>query len=413
MLTEQEQKILDFFIKNESDFSYQPPEVKSVDYSAVIISRNRCPHNKQEYFKNPLIWCVESVLRQNILPQELVLLNDCSDSPPIDFTDEMIEMIEEKCRKVNIDFVYMRHKERMNAAKARNHGAEIAKNEIIHFIDDDGVLRDETSFGVILFEQESNRDSDLFMLNLPQNTRTSHPIIRVKVAQMGSIDKSRLDLGLGLVTRFPEEYINDPPTIEINGQKIFKPIILENFQGGNVIISKNKLLAIGGFPDYGSPISYGEETGLAIRATKENYKIYYFPYNNLASVHMTYGNPSGRQEFYGLDWLEGQHKNTLSLKAMVKESIKRRTGTGMRVDREVYFYVKIRNFTILLEELEDGLGAQWIKKSHEDFVVNNDIKFQDSKGVIDDKMIRERIWAEAVKDAQRGKCKSIKEIENF
>jgi len=77
----------------------------------------------------------------------------------------------------------------------------------------------------------------------------------------------------------------------------------------------------------------------------------------------------------------------------------------------MYFYVKIRNFTILLDELEDGLGKKWVKKSHEDFVINNDIKFQDSKGSIDDNIIRKKIWTEATQDAKQGRCKSVAEVE--
>src|SRR3989344_2137859 len=414
MLSEEEQKVLNFFVENNSRYCFAPIGVghKTPAYSCVVISRNRSPYPQKEYIKNPLIWCIDSILSQKILPEELIVINDHSDPEPADFTDKMAKIIKERCQEKRIDFIYKVNKTRKNAAIARNQGAQIAKNNIIHFVDDDCVLRNTTSLGLILFQYALKTDQKCFMLNLPQNTRVSHPASIVKSSLMGKIEKNSLNLTSNLTNCYPEEYVKLPPREKYGEMKVFKPIVMDNFQGGNILVLKDRMLEIGGFPDYRSPISYGEETGLAIRGLKAGYHIYYFPYINLASVHLTYGNSSGRLQFYGYDWLKKRTDDGLSLKQMVKESIKERFYTGMRVPRELYFYVKIRNFAVLLEELKKGLGLQdWAKKSYTDFVENNESKFQDRKGSVDNNETRRKIWELAVKHAKNNTVYSEKQLD--
>jgi len=412
MLNPEEKKTLEYFIANEGKYSYHSKVKPKAKYSTVVISRNRCPYTLNESAKNPLIWCIDSIMNQEILPEELILINDCSDDKPIDYTQEMVKLIEGKCEGKDVKFVYIFNEERKNAAIARNQGAQIAKNDIIHFVDDDCILRSTTSKGVLLFNYVLENDKNCFMLDLPQNTRTSHPTALCEAAGMGKIEKDSLDLTSNLTNCFPKEYLDDAPREQYESQTVFKPIVMQNFQGGNILVSKEKLLAIGGFPDYRSPISYGEETGLAIRAIKAGYSIYYFPYVNLASVHLTYGNASGRTEFDGSDWLDGQ--TGLNLKEMVEESVKERFNTGMRVPRELYFYVKIRNFAILLEELKSGLGfVDWKRKSFTDFVEKDDIKFQDRKGSVESKSIREKIWNLAIAHAEKNDSFSSEKLLEY
>lgn len=414
MISPEEKKVLEYFVKNDTEYSYKAKSDLKIEYSSVIVSRNRCPYPLKESFKNPLIWCVDSVLEQDILPEELIIINDCSDKKPIDYTPEMEELIRSKCDAEKVKFVYICNKQRENAAIARNQGAKVAKNEIIHFIDDDCILRNSTSLGAILFKYVLAKDPQCFMLNLPQNTRVSHPTSITKASLMGKIEKGFLDLTSNLTNCYPQEYLENAPTEKFEDEETVKPLAMQNFQGGNILVSKKKLLSLGGFPDYHSPISYGEETGLAIRGMKAGYHIYYFPYNNLASVHLTYGNSSGRILFYGKDWLENRVDGGLSLKQMVKESVRERYNTGMRVPRELYFYVKIRNFTILLEELKEGLGFKsWKKKSFTDFVLKNEVSFQDRKGSVDNSDTRKEIWQLAIEHAKGGDSFSGSELMEY
>lgn len=399
---EEKEKLLKHFIDHDSDYSFELKKNPDISYSTIMLTRNRSPFNQDKLDLNPLLWAAKSALNQKILPKEFILINDQSDQPPIDYTDLVVTEIGKICQQKEIKFVYQLNKTRQNAAISRNIGAKSAQNNILYFVDDDGILRPDCSYGIYLFSLLKKNDPKCFILNLPQNTRTSHPWILVDKNDVGKINEETLEITSSLITRYPKQYFANPPKIKLDNQEFFEPLLMENFQGGNVIADKEFLLKLGGFPDYGSEISYGEETGLALRAIKNDYKIYYFPYNNLAGMHLSYGNPGGLQQFYGLDWLENEKIN---LKKMVKESIVPRYGSGMRVEKEYYFYIKIRNFAILLEQYKKGLAEVWMKRSYNLFVQKNEKYFLDNKGIIEKKSMRNLIW-QLAKAAINSECLS-------
>lgn len=413
-MDEQERQNLDFFIKHEKDFTFSPvKEMPKEEYSVIIVSRNRCPYPELEYLKNPLVWAAISVVEQKIKPKEFVLVNDCSSKPARDFTTENSKIISRMCKQKGISFIYKLNKKRENAAISRNLGANLASTEALLFMDDDAILRSETCFAIHLFSLLVESDPKFFILNLPLTTRTSHPLILVPKSEIGRIDETNLKITSGLITRFPKEYLPTPPKVRIGGFEVIEPIILQNFQAGSVMMKKSILKKLGGFQDYGSPIVYGEETGLALTAVKSGYTIYYFPYLNLSGIHFSYGNPSGRQEFLGNDFLESSKRKGLNLVNMVKESLPQRIHSGMRVQKEIYYYVKIRNFGIILDQYRSGLLDLWAQKSYDDFVASNEPTFQDNKGSITDREIRKKIWRAAINGAKNNSSLGEKELLNY
>lgn len=406
-----EKKVLQHFIDNEEKYSYLPKKIAKISYSFVIVTRNRCPFNQKELYKNPLYWCLESIINQKIMPKEIVLVNDASDLPPIDYTDNLITCFEKLVRNKKIDFIYHKNNKRQNCALARNTAVKYTTTRTLFFIDDDAIARIDSSLAIQLFEILKKKDKRCFILNVPINTRTSHPLILVSKDNLMKIDKIKLDITSNLITRYPLEYFKKPPIIQMENEKIIKPIKMVNFQGGFFIADKKLFLKLGGFEDFGSPVSYGEETALAIDALINKYNIYYLPYNNLAGVHFSYGNQGGRQEYVGKDWLDNTN---FDIKRMVKESINPRLNTGIRTSKEFYYYIKIRNLAILLGKISKKLRLEWIKKSQKDFVETNIKTFQDNKGSVDDKKIREKIWqlASQTIDAKSLSIKDFNEIIN-
>lgn len=402
-MTPEEVKVLNYFNDNEDILSFVPPVGSPHSpYSVVIVTRNRAPFSKTESIRNPLIWATDSVIAQKIKPKEIIIIDDCSDLPPKDFTKDMIEVIDKKCNQVNIVLKYHRNDIRKNAAISRNIAAELAETNTLFVLDDDVVLKETASYGLYIYEAVMKADEKLFAVNLPLTTRISHPAILVESKDVGRIDEGNLRITSNLISRFPKEYIEKQKLIKIGDLELWKPLMLQNFQAGSVLIKKDVLQALGGFPHFDTPIMYGEETGLAIRAIQKDYKIYYFPYINLSGIHFSYGNSSGRQDFGGFDWLENKGHD-FNLKQMVAESVIERLSSGMRTRKEIYFYTKIRNFACILEELKKGLGFdKWAEKSYQDFVEKNETSFLDSKGSIDGEELRKLIWQTAIENAKSG-----------
>lgn len=404
--------LLRYFIKNKDRYSYKVEEFRRLPkYTEAIITRNRCPFPKEESYRNPLAWSFESITNQTYLPQEIILLSD-SDDPPLDYTKEIVEIFHKWCKDKKINFIYQKNAERKNLAEARNIALSLSHNKLVHFLDDDCVLRPEAMEAAVdLFEKVKHFDDKIAILDMPQASRSSHPIKVAAVEKMSKINLDSLELTRSVSAIFPLEYLENPLYLD-KDEKILKPLTLENFQAGNLLADKDIiLLATGGFVDYRSIISYAEDGGLIARLIKKGYKIYYFPYLNLHAIHMSFGNPGGLQEFFGIDWLDKPAREGYNLKQMVKESIKFREGSGCRVRKEIYFYVKIRNFALMLDDFKKGLAKKWVEKSYKDFVQDNKIEFQDKKGGVDNKNLRYKIWKRAIQDAKNNT--SFKSIEDF
>ena len=91
--------------------------------SVVIITKNRIESLKK---------CVESLLKQTVLPYELIVV-DGSDN------EETKEYIDKLKKFVNFSVFYIKQ-EHGGTATARNLGANIASGEIVLFVDDDVLL---------------------------------------------------------------------------------------------------------------------------------------------------------------------------------------------------------------------------------------------------------------------------------
>lgn len=403
--------LLKYFLKNKEKYIYKTDQKEKLpSYTEAIITRNRCPFPREKFYKNPLVWSFNSIINQTYLPEEIILLSD-SDAAPKDYTEEIVQMFRKQCEEKNISFVYQKNSEQKNLAEARNIALKISKNNLIHYIDDDCILYAEAmSSAVALFEKVKNIDDKIAILNMPQASRSSHPIKVASVEKMSKINLESLELTGGVSATFPLEYLSSPEYFG-KSKNILKPLILENFQAGNMLLDRDIVLTQGGFVDYKAIISYAEDGGLIAALKKNGFKVYYFPYLNMHAVHMSFGNSGGLQEFFGEDWLDKGKEKEYNLKQMVQESVVFREGSGCRVRKEIYFYVKIRNFFLMLEDFKTGLGEKWMIKSYEDFVVKNKIEFQDKKGITENMEMRNKIWEKAISDA-KNKI-SFKSIEEF
>lgn len=77
-----------------------------------------------------------SIKRQTIKPLEVIIVDDTPSLVIKDLCDEMSD----KLRKAGISTVYLKNPKRRSTATARNMGAEIARGDIILFLDSDVIL---------------------------------------------------------------------------------------------------------------------------------------------------------------------------------------------------------------------------------------------------------------------------------
>lgn len=119
-----------------------------MNFSVVIPTYNR---------ENDLLECIESIVKQAALPNEVIVIDDG------DLPKDFIEKIESILRSRKINFRYSKKdhsKEPRGSSVSRNIGLKTASNEILFILDDDLVLDDEF-FKNIMQAWQENKDENL------------------------------------------------------------------------------------------------------------------------------------------------------------------------------------------------------------------------------------------------------------
>lgn len=389
----------DFFLKNQKSYSLTDEHFSKNDkqlpkFSLVIPTFCRSPHKNVGL--NPLYWSLISVIESRLTPEEIIII-DNSSNKKIDHSELVFNEVKKitLSQNKNINFIYKKVSDK-GAAKSRNIGIQMAKNELIHLFDDDCIIHPEATYyslKILSFLEDKYKDiwQKTAMLCLPQNKRSTVPTKLTSIKNMAQISFETFNFTGTISSTFPTEYLKLPQQTILE-----KPIILENFQGGNIFIFKNKIMNLGGYTEYNSPITYGEETELAIKITKNKLLILYYPFLNLQAVHLSYGNPNSPTELIGNNWLFPKEK--LELKELVKLSTVNITETGARTESDIYFYTKIRNFALIINQYSKSDINRWFEYTYTEFVTNNNKTFQDGKTIITDNLVRNKIWQTAKED---------------
>lgn len=403
---------IDFFTKNKNKFTLPVSKQSSyykISYSLIIPTAGRAPFLKVN--KNPLYWCLIAVLEGTKLPTEIIVIDNTPEKIK-DYSFSTLESIKKIVLKKNLKIeIYYFKVNNLGAALARNLGIQKAKNEIIHLLDDDCIPHKEASLaGVKSLTYLKNRHPNLYkkiaVFCLPQNKRATLPHKILPIKSMSKIDFNNFNFTGTISSVFPKEFLNKSYHYIIN-----HPILLENFQGGNVFVFKSKIELLGGFPEYKGAITYGEETGLALKIKNHHLKIVYYPFFNLQAVHLSYGNHNPPNQLTGENWQFEKGKLTLS--DMVTQSTVNRVDTGARVESPIYFYTKIKNFAQIIKENTTVDVEKWFTFCYDNFVKQPSPSFMDGKTPIDDFNKRKTIWKLAQTDFIMNITRSKENIKNL
>ena len=297
-----------------------------------------------------------------------------------------------------------------NVPTARNKGLELCREPIVYIIDDDIVIPIHSArAGIELWDLAQSRKDELSILNLPQSHRSTLPYKIINQMDLEEIDFEGMNLNINTASCAIAEYLVADPPVE-NGY--LKPISIVNFQGGNTIVDKSKILRVGGYTDFHTDVSYGEETALSVKLTKQNLEILYYPYLDLNACHLQFGNHSEKTKLV-LNDLK-QNFGGLPLETLVEESDKTpKIFSGCRINSNYYFYMKLRNNYMIFAEINSRYAQKWEKVSYEKFVQKDSAEFTDKKEHSLSESQRKLIWQIAIKDAKGNKVKKVAELDNL
>lgn len=359
--------------------------------SCVIPTYNRCPYNSERKEHNPLWWCLTSLREQtpeaNL--EEIIIVDDCSE----DFTGEVLVQLG---KKTPTNLIYKKNEKRLGSGRSRNLGVELAKNDLVFFLDDDCLFLDkETLYKLNYAFSQLKKEKKIGAMTLPVTSNSLEAKL-VNISEIGTINREEGKM-LGNHSKFPQEYLAALENYYFDKEKnLFQPLEVKTM-GGVFLCEKEAFKEAGGFPTFPWKNAFAEEPELALNMQKYGWKVFYLPSldKNLMVFHCKFGYPRfDRPPADGFFTIDG-----LSLKEIIKESTKKRNNTGNRVDKYDLLYSKvISEFWIMCKHLGIETGINSLITNYHFLKKDNfrDIFYLDLKTIPQRKRLD--IWQQAMQD---------------
>jgi len=357
--------------------SYNLPPV-----SAIIPTFNRSP-NPLEEDSNPLGWCLESLLAQKggVL-DEIIIVDDGS----VDYTKELVEHFS---NITPINIVYLRNNENKGPAFSRNRGIRRSRNNLLMFVDDDGIFSKYMLFGAnYTLNKLKNK---VAALQLPIYHRKVFP----RLLDMNKIGILDLEKGImdGNYDGFPTEYAEDLENSFIDEElKIIKPFEIKNM--GGIILSKKEALEKAGlFPEFFTwKNDYRNESNLSMALSDLGYTLFFTPDPKFRCIHLKYGSHSDQDNYKEIN---------PTLRRLINQSNITKEETGCRVDTEEWFFDMIISTSVTLGMKSKEAAKRYIRETRQTFVEENGLGVSGVGTKINDKSKRQRIFENAVREGNK------------
>lgn len=226
-------------------------------FSVIIPTYNR---------EKDLIECIQSIIEQTTLPKELIIIDD--GSLPSDFVRKQKDRIQEK----DIEFSYYKKNkgiEREGLSESKNTGLNLAKGEIIFFLDDDIVLQKDFLKKIIRIWEERKADKKLIGVGgWIENIRRQ------------SIFEKFYNIIFGLSSRNPWD-INEVG-FQVWNSDLKDVIKCYYIHGGLASYRKELIKKMGGFKTFEGGRTALEDVEFCLRAKKEGYYFILTPFARAA-----------------------------------------------------------------------------------------------------------------------------------
>lgn len=320
--------------------------------SCVIPTYNRCPHSLEKKEHNPLWWCLASLREQtpeaNL--EEIIIVDDCSE----DFTREVLVQFS---KKTSVNLVYKKNERRLGSGQSRNLGVELAKNNLVFFLDDDCLFLDKKTLHKLNYAfSQLKKGKKVGAMALPVTSNSLEAKL-VALSDIGAINREEGKM-LGNHSKFPREYLADLGKYYLNKElDIFQPVEVK-VMGGVFLCDKKAFEEAGGFPTFPWKNAYAEEPELVLNMQKHGWGVFYLPSldNKFRIFHCKFGYPR-----FDRPLTDGPFSiNGLSSEEIIKESAKKRGNTGNRVDKyDMLYSMVISDFWIMCKHvnIETGINS--------------------------------------------------------
>ena len=360
------------------------------EVSIVIPTYNRCLYQNDE--RNPLMWCISSIVQQTPENIEIIIVDDAS-------TDMTHKKMKKLCGKElkGIEIKYLRNEERKGSSISRNIGVNLASNDLVLFFDDDCIFmtKDAVASAIYSFKETEREGNNIGAMHLSvyYRSNTFKDVLPVKEILGIDYENARIHCS---TSSFPKERIKLKGDDYFKGTNIIKPLEINNL-AGVFLCKKESYLDVGGFPDYFPTPALGEEHVLAQRFTNSGYKLFFAPDPKSALVHFKYG----REDKEPVVPLDPLHENAvefpISLNEMIDDSRNVRVDTGntVTVKEGMYSYVFGR---LMIFSCNDSCKRKLIERIKDEIIENNRYVYFNRK--LNCRDLRERICLDAISAAE-------------
>ena len=358
--------------------------------SIVIPTYNRCLYHDNE--RNPLMWCISSIIQQNFAGVEIVIVDDAS-------TDETSKKMKTLCSEdVNgVDIKYVVNEDRMGSSVSRNIGVGLSRKELVLFFDDDCIFmsKEALSSMVYSFNEKQRQGNPMGAMHLPVYYRSNQSKDVLPVNEILGIDYEKARINCN-TSSFPEELNELTEDSYFEGTNILRPFEVNNLRGV-FLCNRQAYIDVGGFPNYFPTPSLGEEHKLAQRLTNGGYKLFFSPDQKSALLHFKYGREDKEPIMPLVPLYDNAVEFPLSLMEMVDESryVRDDTGNAVTTEESMYSYVFGR---AMIFSCTDSSKLKFRERVWDEIIVNNMHTYANQK--LDDRDLRERICLKAFSAAE-------------
>lgn len=362
------------------------------EISIIIPTYNRCPFSISEYYKNPLIWSLLSIINSNLQNlHKLIIVDDNS----TDFTEENVEKIKREFEDVNI--VYVKLNKRYNASIVRNYGLKYVDSKYVFFMDDDCIIYPNVIENALKAYKTLDKKVKLGALHFPVYLRKDTydgVIVEKEIGKLYAKDGK-------IFSNFRMYPIEKKAQIKIDEELYIDAPVEIDFFHEVFLITTALIKKVGGFCENMKLKSIlSEGLYLAMKMRKYNLHHYQIVDPLFKIIHFRYGSFQDSK-------IDETYKNivpipqiNLSLEQMIKMSNIKNTSTGGRTNTLEIIKESISSRYAVFLYLDKEGAAKWGEYTYNALLNNVDDKMLKFPQVNIDVELKEKLWQDAIKQGR-------------